>query len=175
MHVTRRIDACLNCGETREMAAHGLCFKCYRREDRADDRKFALTDPHNPGLRKEHKKMLRGFTNVMAGLSDLGVQKDDVLKIRRMLDPYVALITEFLRPASDRKELEGAVNSEPTLRTGSQFTGQQQLADENPNAGRKKDEAKYPKSAPLGTRKNAVKVALSVRRPTRPGRREKKP
>jgi len=120
MHVTRRIDACLNCGETREMAAHGLCFKCYRREDRADDRQFALVDPHNPGLGKEHKKTLRGFTNVMAGLSDLGVQKDDVLKIRRMLDPYVALITEFLGPASEREELDGAVNSEKPSRTSSQ-------------------------------------------------------
>jgi hypothetical protein len=70
MHVTRRIDACLNCGETREMAAHGLCFKCYRREDRADDRQFALVDPHSAGLRKEHRKTLRGFTNVMARLAD---------------------------------------------------------------------------------------------------------
>ena len=169
MHVTRRIDACLNCGETREMAAHGLCFKCYRREDRADDRQFALVDPHNPGLRKEHKKTLRGFTNVMAGLSDLGVQRDDVLKIRRMLDPYVALITEFLGPASDRKELEGAVNSEPTSRTSSQFTGQQQLAHENPDiGGEKKHEGKC--LGPSGNRKKAVKV----KRSTNPGRRGKK-
>ncbi len=172
MHVTRRIDACLNCGETREMAAHRLCFKCYRREGRADDRQFAMVDPHNPGLRKEHKRMLRGFTNVMAGLSDLGVQKDDVLKIRRMLDPYVALITEFLAPLAQHEEVEGAVNSEQTSKTSSQFTGQQQLAHENPNTGGKKDEWEYPKLAPSGTRKKAVKV--SVKRPTNPGRRGKK-
>lgn len=109
----RRESECLNCGEVREMAARGLCFKCYRRNDRANDRQFAGVDRHNPGIRREHKKMFRGFTGVMAGLSDLGVSKSDVLTIRRMLDPYVAPIAEFLGPTSEREEVEGAVNSEP--------------------------------------------------------------
>ena len=108
----RRLDGCLNCGEVREIAAHGLCFTCYRRNERAEDRQYAMVDPHNPGLRKEHKKMFRGFTSVMAGLSDLGVSKTDVLAIRRMLNPYVAPIAEFLAPASGQDEVEGAVNGE---------------------------------------------------------------
>lgn len=108
----RRQDGCLNCGEVREIAAHGLCFKCYRSQDRANDRQFAGVDRHNPGLRKEHKKMFRGFTGVMAGLSDLGVSKTDVLAIRRMLDPYVVHIAEFLGPAPEHEEVEGGVNSE---------------------------------------------------------------
>jgi hypothetical protein len=108
----RRENECLNCGEVREMAAHGLCFKCYRRNDRANDRQFAGADRHNPGLRKEHKKLFRGFTGVMAGLSDLGVSKEDVLTIRRMLDPYVISIAEFLALAPDQDEIGGAVNSE---------------------------------------------------------------
>jgi hypothetical protein len=120
MRGTRKTDSCLNCGEIREMAAHGLCFKCYRREDRADDRRFAAVDRHNPGLRKEHKKMLRGFMTVMGGLSDLGVQKSDVLTIRRMLDPYVAPIAEFLGPAPERDEVEEVVNSEQ--KSGELFT-----------------------------------------------------
>ena len=56
MHETRKIDGCLNCGEVREMAAHGLCFKCYRRNDRANDRQLAGVDRHNPGIRREHKR-----------------------------------------------------------------------------------------------------------------------
>jgi hypothetical protein len=107
----RREDSCINCGETREIAGHGLCFKCYRREDRAKDRQFASVDRHNPGIRREHKKIFRGFTNVMAGLSDLGVQRSDVLTIRQMLNPYVAPIAEFLGPASQH-EGESAVNGE---------------------------------------------------------------
>jgi len=107
----RRESSCINCGEIREMAAHGLCFKCYRKEDRAKDQQFAAVDRHNPGIRREHKKMFRGFTSVMAGLSDLGVQRSDVLAIRRMLDPYVAPIAEFLGPASEQ-EVEGTVNGE---------------------------------------------------------------
>ena len=68
--MTRKTDVCINCGETREMAAHGLCFKCYRKEDRADDRQFAGVDRHNRGIRREHKKLFRGFTSVMVGLSN---------------------------------------------------------------------------------------------------------
>ena len=75
MQGTRKVEGRLNCGEVREIAAHSLCFKCYRREDRAKEQKFAGTDRHNPGLRKEHKKMFRGFASAMGGLSDLGVAK----------------------------------------------------------------------------------------------------
>jgi hypothetical protein len=120
MHETRKIDGCLNCGEVREIAAHGLCFKCYRREDRANDRQFTGVDRHNPGIRREHKKMFRGFTNVMAGLSELAMSKTDVLAIRRMLDPYIAPIAEFLAPASAQDEVGGAVNSE--RQSGDVFT-----------------------------------------------------
>lgn len=116
----RRTDGCMNCGETREIAAHGLCFRCYRKNERADDRQFAGVDRHNPGIRREHKKMFRGFTSVMAGLSDLGVSKGDVLAIRRMLDPYVVSIAEFLALASDQDEVGGAVNSE--RQSGDLFT-----------------------------------------------------
>jgi hypothetical protein len=129
----RRTEGCLNCGETREIAAHGLCFRCYRRNERADDRQFAMVDRHNPGLRKEHKKMFRGFTGVMAGLSDLGVSKSDVLAIRRMLDPYVVAIAEFLAPASDKGEVEGIVNGEP--RPGDVFTGHRALSGDGGAGG----------------------------------------
>jgi hypothetical protein len=120
MKRTRRTDGCMNCGETREMAAHGLCFKCYRQEERDDDERFAGVDRNNPGVRREHKKLFRGFTSVMTGLSDLSVQESAVLTIRRMLDPYVAPIAEFLSPKAEHDTREADVNSEHT--SGNTFT-----------------------------------------------------
>ena len=91
MHSTRRLGSCMNCGEEREMAAFGLCFKCYRREDRAKDRMFAAVDRRNPRNPPGAQEISSGDSQgVMAGLSDLGVQKSDVLSIRRTLDPSIS-------------------------------------------------------------------------------------
>jgi hypothetical protein len=108
----RRNDGCIGCGEVRELAAHGLCFKCYRREERTTDRPFAIVDRHNPGIRREHKKLFRGFTGVMVGLSDLGVAMSDVLAIRRILEPYTSPIAKFLALAPEQVQTQGKVNGE---------------------------------------------------------------
>jgi hypothetical protein len=110
----RKLICCRNCGEEREMAAHGLCWKCYRREERANDR--PRVDRHSPGVRREHKKAFRGFTNLMLGLSDLGVSKNDVLAIRRMVEPYLEPIATFL--ALDPEKSEGRVNGEQESQLG---------------------------------------------------------
>jgi hypothetical protein len=107
----RRTDGCLNCGEVREMASHGLCFKCYRREKRAGDSESPTVDRHNPGVRREHTKILRGFNRVMAGLGDLGVSKALVLEIRRLIEPYLSPVAEFLAPPEQDKS-RAPVNSE---------------------------------------------------------------
>jgi hypothetical protein len=118
----RKMDGCKNCGDIREVAAHGLCFQCYRRQKRAEDsvsdRQFAVVDRHSPGFRREHAKLLRALTAVMAGLSGLGVQRNDVLAIRRMLDPYVAPIAELLAPAPapEPDKNRGAVLSEHEMK-----------------------------------------------------------
>lgn len=111
----RRIDGCMNCGETREIAAHGLCFKCYRQQERATDQRLPGVDRHNPGIRREHKKLFRGFTSVMGGLSDLGVSRMDVLTIRGIVGPYLDPIAEFLSPAQESGKGGVGVNSEQTL------------------------------------------------------------
>ena len=106
----RKIDSCTNCGEIRRMAAHDLCFKCYRRVERASDRQFAGVDRHTPAIRREHKKLFRGFTAVMTGLSDLGISKDDVFTIRQTIEPYLTPIAKFLTVTPEQDEDE--VNSE---------------------------------------------------------------
>lgn len=88
----RREDSCLNCGETREIAAHGLCFACYRKNDRAKS-----ADRHSPGVSKERKRLFRGFSSVMAGLSELGASKETMLLIRQELEPYIGPISVFLQ------------------------------------------------------------------------------
>lgn len=104
----RREDGCLNCGEVREIAAYGLCFRCYRRKDRAKDRQFAAVDHHNPGLRKEHQKLLRGFTSVMVGFSNLGVSKSDVWRFAKPSNPISLRLPAFLlrRPAKMKSRVQ---------------------------------------------------------------------
>jgi hypothetical protein len=92
-----------------------LCFKCYRQQERAADQQLAGVDRHNPGIRREHKKLFRGFANAMNGLSDLGVSKTDVLKIRGILGAYLDPIAEFLSPAQESETGEADVNSEQNL------------------------------------------------------------
>jgi hypothetical protein len=113
MEAKRKTAACLNCGESREIAARGLCFRCYRQGERADDNKFAAAGRHMPAVRREHKKLFRGFTSVMVGLADLGVQEQDVLAIRRMLEPYVAPIARFLAPPNVNKWTDLMARSQP--------------------------------------------------------------
>jgi hypothetical protein len=108
----RRTDGCINCGEVREIAAHGLCFQCYRQGVRAADRQIAGLDRHNPGVRREHKKLFRGFTSVMVGLGELGIPNDEVLSIRRIMDPYLSPIAKFLAPTPGQEEPDRSVNGE---------------------------------------------------------------
>jgi len=112
----RKIEPCVECGEPREIAAHGLCFTCYRRKDRELHLGTAVVDRHSPALRREHKKMIRAFAAVMGGLSDLAVNKPDVLAIRKLLLPYLEPVADFLGVAP---RSEGPVNSE---QRGYQFT-----------------------------------------------------
>lgn len=127
----RQMICCLNCGEVREMAAHGLCFACYRREERASDRQLPGVDRHSPGVRREHKKLFRGFTNLMIGLSDLGVSLDEVLAIRRAVEPYLAPITKFLAPEPEKSE--DAVNSEQKLCEVFTFHSRPESGDDHSN------------------------------------------
>ena len=143
MQGTRKTGSCMNCGDVREMAAHGLCYRCYRADERADDQQFATVDRHNPGIRREHKKLFRGLTGVMVGLSDLGVSKSDVFAIRGIIDPYLTAIAAFLSPETLQDEVEGVVTSEQKSRNSSQFTDRQKLKQENANKRKQPNESEF--------------------------------
>jgi len=90
-----REEACIQCGETRGMAAFGVCDKCYRSLERARNRVFS--DRRNPAMRKEHKKCVRAYTKLMVALADLGATREDTLDVLRIVQPYIAMIGESLR------------------------------------------------------------------------------
>ncbi len=92
-NVARRLDRCRRCGEVREIAARGLCFRCYRREARATERALTI-DRDAPGIRREQKRIIRAYAQVMSGLADLGVSQEAVREVLTTLSPY-------LRPAAD--------------------------------------------------------------------------
>jgi hypothetical protein len=96
----RRVGTCSECGESREMATSQLCFACYRRAERAQERSSAVVDRHSTPLRREHKRAIRAFAQVMAGLADLGVSKQDLVQIREIITPYLAPLMDYFPTAS---------------------------------------------------------------------------
>jgi len=117
MKSQRRSDECERCGEIRELAARGLCYRCYRNEAREKERRERPVDRHNPGIRREHKVLFRAHANVMAGLTDLKVSRDDIMEIKGIIEPYLEPIQQYLNAVNSEqatKDVHGdkPVNSE---------------------------------------------------------------
>ncbi len=114
----------MNCGEVREIAAHGLCFKCYRAAERAEDND-AVLDRHTGAIQKERQKLFRAYSEVMVGLGKLSVNKHDVKAVIQILRPYLALIAEMLRDSGTKPD---RVNSEQKFERSLFTRGKQSLA-----------------------------------------------
>jgi len=65
----RRIDICQSCSEEAEMAAHGLCYSCYRKVERQ-----AAYDKSgwNPGDTRKQKRLARAHGKLIEALLDFG-------------------------------------------------------------------------------------------------------
>jgi len=118
----RRVGICSECGESREMATSHLCFACYRRAERAEERAAsAVVDRHSTSIRREHKRALRAFAQVMAGLADLGVSKQDLVEIKEIITPYLQPLMEYFPTASPvnvNKQAGVHVHSDPSVPGG---------------------------------------------------------
>jgi hypothetical protein len=95
--VSRSTKACINCGETREVAAHGLCFKCYRQEERKlSDDLWAKPDQHAKDLAKVQRKTRKALMKMMDALEEIDtgrlVPQETVEQWRSLLCPEVARI-----------------------------------------------------------------------------------
>ncbi len=97
----RRLDGCVNCGEEREMAAYGLCFKCYRAKERAEK---APVDPiwarlGNGSLLKQQKKAFTVVTGILKAIADCPtVRESDKKQIQNILRPYLDKLAECFAP-----------------------------------------------------------------------------
>jgi len=87
----------MNCGENRELAAHGLCFTCYRRTERTIRCEAeGIVDRHTPGIRREQKRLIKAYTTIMSALADIGVSSEDVSKVQELLGPYLSIVDRFV-------------------------------------------------------------------------------
>ena len=122
----------MNCGETREIAAHGLCFKCYRQEERrlADDL-WTRPDANAKDLAKTQRKTRKALMKMMDSLEEIDsgklVPQETVEAWRKLLRPEVERIALSLGEAQvnsehgnmsepfteSADELSERVNSEP--------------------------------------------------------------
>src|SRR5260370_13851053 len=101
----RRQDGCINCQEVREIAAHGLCFKCYRAEERA---RKATPDPvwarlGNGYLLREQKRALTVVTGILKAIADCpAVEESDRKQIQNILRPYLDKLSECFAPKGEK-------------------------------------------------------------------------
>jgi hypothetical protein len=81
----------MNCGEEREMAGHGLCFKCYRAKERKEQRKENAVFRENLGngdLLKGQKKLFKFCNRVLSDLADLPcVEEEWKDRLRILIKP----------------------------------------------------------------------------------------
>jgi hypothetical protein len=109
--MTRSIKACMNCGDNREIAAHGLCFKCYRQEERKlADELWAKPDANAKEVAKAQRKTRKALMKMMDALEELQtgklVPEATVESWRVLLRPEVARIALCLGEAQVNKEHE---------------------------------------------------------------------
>src|SRR5258708_6855841 len=113
----------LNCGEEREIAAHGLCFKCYRAKERALENPFAAADRNNQDKLKAIRK-LRKCVNGILNFIDEGIQIFDpptVELVRAAMKPYLVGLAAGLTP-EPIPEIPAVVNSEHGIEVHSSRT-----------------------------------------------------
>ena len=114
----RRLDSCINCGDEREIAAHGLCFKCYRAAERAQN---AAPDPvwarlGNGWLLRDQKRALTVVTGILKAIADCPtVRESDKKQIQNILRPYLDKLAECFAPKEKRKPVNSEQKFERSL------------------------------------------------------------
>jgi hypothetical protein len=141
--MARSIKGCINRGETREIAAHGLCFRCYRQEERklADDL-WAKPDANAKDLAKTQRKTRKALMKMMDALEEIEtgklVPEATVEAWRELLRPEVARIALSLGEGqmSTEQKLIGELFSgsdEPSKRVNGEQTGVSEQFTERPH------------------------------------------
>jgi hypothetical protein len=90
----RKVEACMNCGETRNIAAHGLCFTCYRRGTRQTKHR------ESKSVSTENFRLVAGYCQILKALATIEVIEGDVVSIKRILAPYLEPAARLLQLTS---------------------------------------------------------------------------
>ena len=127
----RKVEACINCQEEREIAAHGLCFKCYRAEEREADNPYAAADRHNRAQLKQLKKLRKCINTILNALDDGidALDPNDVESMRGILQPYFVSLAAGLSPIRKSR-----VNSEQNEQDDVHCSQSQAVVEDSVNA-----------------------------------------
>ena len=109
----RRVDICQSCNEEGEIAAHGLCYPCYRRVER---RAAYEKEGWNPGDTRRQKRLARAHSKLIEGLLDFGAGSHanaarliDILAVELMpLAEYLGSDVNVNRGQGSRSQREPA-------------------------------------------------------------------
>lgn len=111
----RRLIDCVACQrKLLPEAAYGLCYKCYRREKRAQKPK---THMHALGQQKEQVRIIKLYSQMMTAATSLGMDEDDIRQLQMLLQPYLEVVPRLLNTADisflfeDDSEKSESVNS----------------------------------------------------------------
>lgn len=183
----RTINACMNCRETREIAAHGLCFTCYRQEERREKKDLWL----NPGAaakelaaaQKKTRKALMKMMDALGELQEHGLVGQSTLDMwRSLLKPEVARIADCLTPLLsdiDEEEMPYAPvhRKEPVyseqIKPSEQFTPSQP-ARVNSEQEKESEQFTLPPMRPQRITKVKIETNAYLQEAQRQQRREKK-
>jgi hypothetical protein len=99
----RRTDKCINCGDERELVAHGFCAKCYmagRREaEKRDEPSWASPDRSERRYIAERNKMLVNLTKINKLVDETPcLSPEDAQAIKTVIRPYMLERVESLAP-----------------------------------------------------------------------------
>ena len=98
--MSRKIDSCRFCKTEGEIAAQGLCFRCYRRLERAIKPKSGA----DAAVQHDDRRLLRLYAATINNLAELGVPREGILEIKKAyLDKCVGSVAMYLNTSSEEE------------------------------------------------------------------------
>jgi hypothetical protein len=83
-----------------KIAAHGLCFACYRQLERTIKRKRGAES----AVQLDNKRLLRLYVATINNLVELGLTREDILAMKKAyLDPRVSSVAVYLNTSSEEE------------------------------------------------------------------------
>jgi hypothetical protein len=101
--VARSIKTCVKCSQMREIAGHGLCFKCYRAAERkVADVLWSRPDPSAKELLKDQRRTRKGLMKMLDAIEEISpgklVPEATIEAWRLLLQPEISRIAQSLGP-----------------------------------------------------------------------------